>query len=104
MFNSTSQETASTTGRVKNLFSFFGVDDVGNKLGYCSWCVEFSAFTRTLQFFQNVFIQLAKSMTVFCNIEIYFVQLVQHLANVNSAFHIVVVSFKNFTNYQCSAI
>src|SRR5690606_20639192 len=100
MFNGSREVTTRTATGVENLFTQLGVHHFADKLRNGSWGVELATFTRTLQFFQNGLVEFSKSMAVFSNVEVNFIELVQHLADVYAAFHVVVIAFKHFTHQQ----
>ncbi|MNT60232.1 hypothetical protein D3C72_1978000 [compost metagenome] len=104
MLNGASQITSRSAGRIQYFFAQLRVNHFGNKRGNGTRGIKFTALSRTLQSFQDAFVQFSKSVTVFCHVKIHLVQLVQHLTNVDAAFHVVVISFKYFTYNQRTTV
>src|SRR5690606_40415374 len=71
---------------------------------YSSGGIIFPRFASILQILQDSFIQFTKSMSFFGNIKIKFIKLVQYFPDIDSAFHVVVVTHEYFTDNQCPAV
>src|SRR5690606_29095014 len=92
-------------GRVHHAVGQFGVDAVHHKFGDGARGVKLACVTSALQVAQNLFVHIAKGVTLFGVVVVdAFLNFVNYLADKLARFHVVVGVFKDVTNNHGAGI